>query len=93
MKVSPLRYRLLIEQEAHRRRLPVSWLMSHEKVNKAVWTARWAVWRELRRQGFSYPGIGSACGKHHTTVLHGVQRINAIDQLRSASVAYQIAAE
>lgn len=40
-----------------------------------VCPARWAVMLRLRRErNWSYPRIGRALGKHHTTVLHGVRK-------------------
>lgn len=49
------------------------------KRGRAICRARWRTWRELHEQGFSYPGIGMAAKRHHTTVLHGVRKIVAID--------------
>lgn len=37
--------------------------------------ARWLMYKVLREEGFSFPGIGLAMGVHHTTVLYGLRRL------------------
>ena len=37
--------------------------------------ARWQVMRELRDRGWSLTAIGDAMNRHHTTVLHGLRRL------------------
>jgi len=42
--------------------------------------ARWRVWKRLRDLGWSYPRIAMAFdGLHHTTILHGVRRLDEIE--------------
>jgi len=45
-----------------------------------VVSARWAVMRRLRADGFSLPQIGAWMGRHHTTVLHAVGSPDALTQ-------------
>lgn len=35
--------------------------------------ARREIWKHLREQGWSYPRIGRAFNRDHTTILHGVR--------------------
>lgn len=48
---------------------------------KAAAHARFRIFRELHDMGFSYPSIGSVAGMDHTSVLHGVVRINELEPL------------
>lgn len=46
-----------------------------ERAYKAA-RARWRVWRALyATDKYSLPGIGHAAGRHHTTVLSGIRKI------------------
>lgn len=46
--------------------------------------ARYRVWRALRKQGFSFPGIGRVAGRHHASVIIGIR---AIDKAEAALFA------
>jgi chromosomal replication initiation ATPase DnaA len=35
--------------------------------------ARWAAWKKLREMGHGYSKIGRWFGRHHTTIMHGIQ--------------------
>jgi hypothetical protein len=44
--------------------------------HKALVRARWEVFAQLRKLGYSLPYIGRVCGgRDHTTVLHGLRRM------------------
>jgi hypothetical protein len=40
--------------------------------------ARWKAWKRLRDEGFSFPGIGAACGYDHTSVLNGIRNLEVL---------------
>ena len=37
--------------------------------------ARWFIWSLLRERGYSYSKIAMMFGMHHTSVIHGVEKI------------------
>jgi hypothetical protein len=49
--------------------------------------ARQHVYARLRPYGYSLPGIGMRVGTDHTTVLHGIRRIAALEAARAARLA------
>lgn len=51
--------------------------------------ARHVAWWLLRRQGWSYAELGELTGgRHHTTVLHGVRRVEASAELRAIATRF-----
>lgn len=40
--------------------------------------ARWLAFKWLRDKGFSLPGIGAVAGVDHTTVIHGLRRLEEL---------------
>ena len=38
--------------------------------------ARWFIWSLLRERGYSYSKIATMFGMHHTSVIHGVAKLN-----------------
>lgn len=42
--------------------------------SRTVTSARWSVWYDLHRRGWSLAAIGRFFRRDHTTVLHGVKR-------------------
>ena len=41
---------------------------------KKVWAARLEVYKRLRADGYSYPEIGEAMGRDHSTILRVIKR-------------------
>lgn len=54
--------------------VPVSHIYGRRRLPHIV-RARWAVWAKARAQGLSLTQIGHATGHDHTTVLHGLRRM------------------
>ena len=52
--------------------IPVQHIMSN-RLDAATARARQIVMYEARLAGMSYPQIGAAMGKHHTSIIHGVR--------------------
>lgn len=54
----------------------VAWRSLTEKRNhKHLVRARWQAFKVFRDAGYSLPEIGRVFGKDHTTVLHGLKRL------------------
>ena len=77
-KPSPERYRMLLEHYAQRRLIPIQRVLSRDRTTQVA-LVRWEAWRELKRQGFSYPGIGLTARRHHTTILAGIRRLPDVE--------------
>lgn len=77
--VAPSRYYRMMEEEAKRRRLRVSVVLS--KYSRRGSRARFAVWRALKLMGYSFPGIAAIGGYDHTSIMHGVSVINREEPL------------
>jgi hypothetical protein len=45
---------------------------------RAIVIARWRIAKQLREAGYSYPNIGKQLGRDHTSILHGLQRLQEI---------------
>jgi len=43
--------------------------------------ARFRIYRELRELGFSFPSIGRAANYDHSSIIHGITRINIEEPL------------
>jgi chromosomal replication initiation ATPase DnaA len=71
------RTRELLEQASHETGITITRML--EKTNVAsVVAARRRFAILAREQNFSYPEIGAALGKHHTTIMHLVKSRNGI---------------
>ena len=66
--------RLIAEQEAMRAGITTDEIMSKRRF-KPIQEPRWRVWRRIRGYGYSLPGIASAWGMDHTSILHGIKRL------------------
>ena len=83
VKPSPARYHALLSHYAFRELVPLEQVLSRSR-NPRIARIRWQAWRELRRQGFSYPGIGYVANRHHTTVMFGVSELEALTEAPDA---------
>lgn len=76
----PARYRLkanvadIAAQVAAETGIPLPLILGPRRCKAPVARARQRVMWEARQCGLSYPEIGYAIGRDHTTVLHGVRR-------------------
>ncbi len=50
---------------------------------RALMVAAWI----LRNEGFSYPAIGKALNRHHTSIMYAVSRVDRDEELRAAADA------
>lgn len=66
--------RAIAAQVSEETGVPVAQIFGHRRQAQIV-RARWTVWQRARRQGLSLPQIGGATGHDHTTVLHGLRRL------------------
>lgn len=41
---------------------------------------RWKVFRALREEGVSYPQIAKMCGMDHTSVMHGLKKLDQLEK-------------
>ena len=58
-----------------------------------VTEARHVAWGLLRREGWSLAELGELTGgRHHTTVLHGVRRVESSEKLRAIATGLRPAA-
>lgn len=73
---SPALWTKIATEEATARGLCPSKLMAGERDHRYV-TARWTAWRKLRDADYSLESMADACGFHHSSIMHGVKRLNA----------------
>jgi chromosomal replication initiation ATPase DnaA len=53
----------------------ISWAEAIKSKRHAhIVTVRYEIFYALRGTGMSLPQIGDLCGRHHTTILHGIKR-------------------
>ena len=53
-------------------------------------TARQVIWKVLKDRNYSYPEIGKAFGRGHSSILHGVARINDLVSIGDKRVAKRL---
>lgn len=83
--VSSVKYRALAATEARLWGIPVDAILKPNRKRGAVALARFRVWRELRRQGASFPAIGRAAGRDHSTILYGILRLESLEHALSGA--------
>jgi chromosomal replication initiation ATPase DnaA len=64
--------------------VPIDEIKGRRRTARVV-QARKALMLLLHEQGFSYPRIGAVLGRHHSTVIHGVRRMQ-----REAAVSRKV---
>jgi SOS response regulatory protein OraA/RecX len=65
----------LVRDLALSRHVTLEELEHRGRSSRRVSRARWEVWAEMRRRGFSYSEIARVWGVHHTSVMHGIRRV------------------
>lgn len=75
---SEARYRSMLIQEAQRAGIDPELVLGRQRTRPLCY-ARFRVWRALRLQGFSLPGIGRVANRDHGTVYCGIRRISALE--------------
>lgn len=83
---SPDRYRSMLILEAQRGGLDPGAVLSHQR-KRGLCYARFQVWRKLKSQGFSLPGIGRAASRDHTSILYGIRKITMLENMAWVVVA------
>lgn len=73
----PERMRAILERVAYDYEIPIDSILRGGNSRKLV-QARREVAIEARRQGFTFPQIGAALGKHHSTIIYLVQQSHHI---------------
>lgn len=72
------RYHAYAQREALAAGLPLADVMGRSQ-KRAAAVARWRVWRALRNEGASYPGIAASSGFDHSTILYGIRRLAVVE--------------
>jgi hypothetical protein len=73
--VSRSRYRAMIEAEAAHAGVNPKLVLGWSR-QTACTEIRLRVWRQLRDEGCSLPVIARAAGRHHSTILYGLRRLD-----------------
>lgn len=68
---------VVLEQVARESGVPVAELVGRSRARYVVW-ARHRAMARLRDEGWSLPAIGEVFGRDHTTVLHGIRRMEGV---------------
>lgn len=74
------RYHAYAQREALAAGLPLADVMGRSRSRASV-VARWRVWRTLRNEGASYPGIAACSGFDHSSILYGVRRLAVVEAI------------
>ena len=74
----------ILRQESDRTGVPIKEILGSARNAEMCHLRHYIMWRARIETGLSYPQIGRQLGKDHTSVLHGVRRIEAMpmDQRR-----------
>lgn len=69
----------ILRQESERTGVPISEILGSRRTPDLSHLRHYVMWRARVETGLSYPQIGKYMGnKDHTTVLHGVKKIEAM---------------
>jgi chromosomal replication initiation ATPase DnaA len=71
--VPPELAELVFQYNATWKKCSIKRLRSASRSTKIV-RVRWAIARAARQRGYSYPTIGRALNRDHTTIMHAVRR-------------------
>ena len=74
----------IVRQESERTGVSINDILGSGRCTELCHLRHYIMWRARIETGLSYPQIGRQLGKDHTSVLHGVKRIEAMpmDQRR-----------